>query len=206
MKPRSPQGRAAHRLDARQPPAMKPRPTQTQLEAATRRKVRDLIRPGLDVLFCGINPGRYSAAAGHHFAGPGNLFWPTLHAAGFTSRRFTPFEDAQLLPLGFGITNFVARASASAAELSPDELRAGVEPLTRKVRRHAPRFVAFLGLGAYRIAFDRRQAQVGLQPETLGPARIWLLPNPSGLNAHHQVPVLKQMFADLLRVVRAPAR
>jgi double-stranded uracil-DNA glycosylase len=182
------------------------RPTKDQLEAATKKKVRDLIRPGLDVLFCGINPGRYSAAAGHHFAGPGNLFWPTLHAAGFIPRRFTPFEDAELLALGFGITNFVARASASAAELHPDEIRAGVGPLTRKVRRYAPRFVAFVGLQAYRIAFDRRKAQVGLQTETLGPARIWLLPNPSGLNAHHQAPTLKKMFGALLSAVRAPAR
>jgi TDG/mug DNA glycosylase family protein len=182
------------------------RPSKAQLEAATKRKVRDLIRPGLDVLFCGINPGRYSAAVGHHFAGPGNLFWPTLFAAGFTPRRFTPFEDAQLLPLGFGITNFVARASAAAADLHPDELRAGVLPLTRNVRKHAPRFVAFLGLQAYRTAFNRPKAQVGLQPDPLGPSLIWLLPNPSGLNAHHQPSILKQMFSALLSAVRSPPR
>ncbi|HSI79796.1 MAG TPA: G/U mismatch-specific DNA glycosylase [Solirubrobacterales bacterium] len=179
------------------------RPTKVQLEAATRKKVRDLIQPDLDVLFCGINPGRYSAAVGHHFAGPGNLFWPTLFAAGFTPRRFTAFEDAQLLPLGFGITNFVARASAAASELHPDELRAGARTLTRKVRRYTPRFVAFLGLQAYRLAFDRRKAQVGLQPELIGPSRLWLLPNPSGLNAHHQPPILKQMFSELLASVRS---
>jgi TDG/mug DNA glycosylase family protein len=180
------------------------RPTKAQLESATAKKVPDLVRPDLDVLFCGINPGRYSAAVGHHFAGPGNLFWPTLVAAGFTPRRFTAFEDAQLLPLGFGITNFVSRASASADELTPDELRAGGRAVVRKVRRLVPRFVAFLGLGAYRIAFDRRKAQVGLQPETIGSSRIWLLPNPSGLNAHHQAPALKQMFSALRSATRLP--
>jgi len=182
------------------------RPTKAQLEAATRKKVPDLVRPDLDVLFCGINPGRYSAAVGHHFAGPSNLFWRTLFAAGFTPRRFSPFEDAQLLPLGFGITNFVARASASADELHPDELRAGARTLIRKLRRLTPRFVAFVGLQAYRTAFDRPKAQVGLQPETIGPSRLWLLPNPSGLNAHHQPPGLQQMFADLLSAVRADRR
>lgn len=178
------------------------RPTKAQLEAATRKRVPDVIRPELDVLFCGINPGRHSAALGHHFAGPGNLFWPTLFAAGFTPRRFTAFDEAQLLPLGFGITNFVARATASADQLTPAELRAGVRALTRKVNKLTPRFVAFLGLQAYRTAFDRKGAQVGLQPETLGASRLWLLPNPSGLNAHHQPPVLKQMFSDLLAAVR----
>jgi double-stranded uracil-DNA glycosylase len=182
------------------------RPTKAQLEDATRKKVPDLLRPNLDVLFCGINPGRYSAAVGHHFAGPGNLFWPTLFAAGFTPRRFTPFEDAALLPLGFGITNFVSRASAAAAELDPEEIRAGVRILTRKVHTLSPRFVAFLGLQAYRTAFDRRKAQVGLQPELIGPSRLWLLPNPSGLNAHHQPPILKQMFTALLAAIRTPAR
>jgi len=178
------------------------RPTKAQLSAATTKKVRDLVRPNLDVLFCGINPGLYSAAVGHHFARPGNLFWPTLHASGFTPRRFTAFEEADLLPLGFGITNFVARATASADEIDPAELRAGARILARKVRKLKPRFVAFLGLLAYRIAFDRRKAQVGLQPETIGSSSLWLLPNPSGLNAHHQPPVLRQMFSDLLAAVR----
>ena len=178
------------------------RPTKAQLEAATRKRVRDLVRPGLDVLFCGINPGRYSAAVGHHFAGPGNLFWPTLFAAGFTPRRFTAFDDAELLALGFGITNFVARASAAAAELTPAEIRAGARQVIRKVRKLQPRFIAFLGLQAYRIAFDVRGAQVGRQPAPIGASIVWLLPNPSGLNAHHQPPILKQMFSDLLAAVR----
>lgn len=182
------------------------RPTQAQIEAAASKRVPDLVRPELDVLFCGINPGLYSAAVGHHFARPGNLFWPTLHASGFTPRRFTAFDEPELLTLGFGITNFVARASASADELTPDELRAGVRILTRKIRKLTSRFVAFLGLGAYRTAFDRRKAQVGLQPETIGASKLWLLPNPSGLNAHHQPPVLRAMFADLLAVVRSPRR
>jgi double-stranded uracil-DNA glycosylase len=178
------------------------RPTKAQLAAATTKKVRDLVRPGLDVLFCGINPGLYSAAVGHHFARPGNLFWPTLHASGFTPRRFTSFEESALLPLGFGITNFVSRATASADEIDPAELRAGIRVLARKLLKLKPRFVAFLGLGAYRIAFDYRKAQVGLQPNTIGSSNLWLLPNPSGLNAHHQPPVLSQMFADLLEAVR----
>jgi TDG/mug DNA glycosylase family protein len=179
------------------------RPTQAQLQAATQKQVADLVRPDLDVLFCGINPGRYSAAVGHHFAGPSNQFWPTLFAAGFTPRRFTAFDEAELLPLGFGITNFVSRATAAAAELSPEELQAGAQVLVRKIKKLAPRFVAFVGLQAYRTAFDRKKAQVGLQPETIGVSRLWLLPNPSGLNAHHPPAVLKQMFSALLAAVRA---
>ena len=178
------------------------RPTKAQLSAAVSKKVPDLVRPGLDVLFCGINPGLYSGAVGHHFARPGNLFWPTLHASGFTPRRFTAFEEALLLPLGHGITNLVARTTAAADELDPDELRAGARILTRKVRKLKPRFVAFLGLQAYRRAFDRRKAQVGLQPEAIGSSALWLLPNPSGLNAHHQPPVLRRMFSELLAAVR----
>jgi double-stranded uracil-DNA glycosylase len=180
------------------------RPTKAQIEAASNKKVPDVVRPNLDVLFCGINPGRYSGAVGYHFAKPGNLFWPTLFAAGFTPRRFTAFESVQLLPLGFGITNFVARATASATDLAPAEIRAGARSLTRKVKKLTPRFVAFLGLQAYRTAFDRPEAQVGLQPESIGTSRFWLLPNPSGLNTHHPAPVLKQMFAALLAAVRTP--
>ena len=182
------------------------RPTKAQLEAAVHKTVPDLVRPDLDILFCGINPGRYSAAVGHHFAGPGNLFWPTLFAAGFTPRRLTPFEEAQLLPLGFGITNFVSRATAAAADLTPDEIRTGARILAGKIKKLKPRFVAFLGLQAYRTAFDRRKAQPGLLPETIGSSRLWLLPNPSGLNAHHQPAVLTPMFATLLSTVRATPR
>jgi TDG/mug DNA glycosylase family protein len=173
------------------------RPSRAQLAAAVHRRVPDVTRPGLTILFVGINPGRYSAAAGHHFAGPGNQFWPTLHAAGFTPRRYAPREDRELLRLGLGITNFVARCTATAAELRPEELRAGAARLARKVARLRPRYVAAVGLLAYRIAFSRPRAIVGLQPETLAGATLWLLPNPSGLNPHHRPAELGTMFAAL---------
>lgn len=186
------------------PPHRRPvpwRPTKAQL-AARGRTVKDVIRPGLDVLFCGINPGLYSAAVGHHFARPGNLFWRTLFASGFTPRLFNAFEERELLELGYGITNLVARSSAMADELDPDELRAGARILLRKARRFGPRYVAVVGLGAYRIAFERRKAVVGLQPEPLGPSALYLLPNPSGLNAFHQPKILNAMFAELRELVQ----
>lgn len=159
----------------------------------------DLLAPGLDVVFCGINPGLYSDRVGHHFARPGNRFWPTLFAAGFTPRLFTGFDDGELPALGLGLTNLVARPSASAAELGRDELRAGAKILTRKIARRKPRYLAVVGFGAYRIAFDRPRAIGGLQPDTIGATRIWLLPNPSGLNAHHQPRELARLFATLRR-------
>jgi TDG/mug DNA glycosylase family protein len=158
-----------------------------------------LIRPGRRGLFCGINPGLYSAATGHHFARPGNRFWPALQAAGFTGRLLAPWEEAELLPLGLGITNLVARATAGAAELDRGELVAGRRRLTRKVRRYAPAWVAVLGIGAYRIAFGRPGATVGPQPETLGTTGLWILPNTSGLNANHQLADLARTFARLRR-------
>ncbi len=172
------------------------RPSKKQLEAARKKKVPDLIVPGLTVLFCGINPGLYSAAVGHHFAGPGNLLWPTLFASGFTPLLLNAFEEDELLSLGYGITNLVSRTTASADELTHDELHAGARALTRKVRKFQPRWLAVLGLHAYRIAFERRKAIVGLQEETIGITRIWLLPNPSGLNAYHQPAILNQMFSE----------
>lgn len=177
------------------------KPTKEQLRAATSKRLRDVIAPGLRVVFCGINPGLYSAAVGCHFARPGNLFWPTLHRAGFTPRRFSPFEQDQLLGLGLGVTNIVPRASASADELTPDEIRAGVPALRRKALRYRPRFIAVLGYGAYRVAFDRPKATAGLQPERFGDTQLYLLPNPSGLNAHHQPPVLAAMFSEFRGVV-----
>ena len=156
-----------------------------------------VIAPGLRVLFCGINPGLYSAAVGHHFARPGNRFWSTLHAAGFTDRLLSPSEERELLRTGLGITNVVARATASAGELSAAELVEGGRRLEVKVRRHRPRFLAVLGISAYRTAFGRPAAAVGLQPETIGPSRIWVLPNPSGLNAHYQRDELARMFRAL---------
>jgi double-stranded uracil-DNA glycosylase len=137
------------------------------------------------------------------YAGPGNLFWPTLFASGFTERPLTAFDEHQLLTLHLGITNLVLRTSATADELEHDELHAGARVLTRKVKRYQPRFLAVLGLQAYRIAFERRKAVVGLQPETIGSTRLWLLPNPSGLNAHHQPPVLNQMFGELRVAVQS---
>jgi TDG/mug DNA glycosylase family protein len=151
------------------------------------------------VLFVGINPGLYSGAVGHHFARPGNRFWKVLHRSGLTPRVVSPFDERALLALGCGITNLVARATASAAELSREELVRGARRLERQIRRHRPRVVAFLGLGAYRIARDRPGAAIGECPERIGGARVWLLPNPSGLNAHYQLPELTRLFAALRR-------
>jgi TDG/mug DNA glycosylase family protein len=173
------------------------KPTPQQLRAAVNNTVPDLIAPGLKVLFCGINPGLYSAAVRHHFARPGNRFWPTLHAAGFTPTQFSPFEERRLLELGYGITNVVERATAAAAELSKEELIDGAGALARKVRRYRPGFLAVLGVGAYRAAFDRRRAVVGPQEEIIGATRIWVLPNPSGLNANYQREQLTQIFRAL---------
>jgi TDG/mug DNA glycosylase family protein len=173
------------------------RPTKSQLAAAVGRTVPDLVRSGLRVLFCGINPGLYSAATGHHFARPGNRFWPALHAAGFTSRLIHPWEEELLLERRLGITNLVARATASAAELTSTELRAGRRRLERKVRRYAPKWVAVVGIGAYRAAFERAHAVVGLQSEQIGRTGLWVLPNPSGLNANHQLGELTRMFRAL---------
>lgn len=176
-------------------PARKPTPS--EIAAAHGQTVRDVIAPGLTVLFCGINPGLYSGAVGHHFARPGNRFWPTLHRAGFTERLLSPFEEQLLLERGYGITNLVARATGSAAELSDDELVAGARRLARKVRRYRPAYVAFLGISAYRTAFARAGANLGRQAITIAGAQVWVLPNPSGLNAHFQLPDLARLFAGL---------
>jgi TDG/mug DNA glycosylase family protein len=187
------------------PPDRPARPNRAALVAAAGRRVPDLIRSGLRVLFCGINPGLYSAATGHHFARPGNRFWPALHAGGFTPRIVDPWEEGELLELGLGITNLVARATAAAAELTSAELVAGRRRLERKVTRYGPAWVAVLGVGAYRAGFRRPEARLGRQPERLGPAGLWLLPNPSGLNAHHQLADLAAAFAELRRTsIRRP--
>ena len=178
------------------------RPTRAQQLAAIRKRVPDVVAPNLTVLFCGINPGLYSAAVGHHFAGPGNLFWPTLAATGFTPRQLTAFEESELLSLGYGITNLVTRPSASAEEVSKDELRRGARALRRKVLTLQPRFVAVLGLVAYRIGFESNKAVVGRQPEDIGSTKVWLLPNPSGLNAFHQPAILHQMFSEFREAVQ----
>jgi TDG/mug DNA glycosylase family protein len=173
------------------------RPRPADLAAARGKGLRDVIGPGLKVLFCGINPGLYSAATGFHFARPGNRFWPALHAAGFTPRLFHPSENVKLLELGYGLTNLVNRATAAADELSTAELALGANKLAAKVRRYRPRAVAFVGLGAYRTAFSRPKATLGLQPDSLASAEVWVLPSPSGLNANYQLPALIQLFGQL---------
>ena len=188
---------------AAQPPR---RPIPAEIQAARGRTIRDVIRNDLDVLFCGINPGLYTAATGHHFARPGNRFWPALHDAGFTARRLHPWEQDELLEAGCGATNLVARATTTAAELDDGELRAGRRRLERKVRRYEPRVVAIVGIGAYRVAFDRPRATLGLQPDTIAGAAVWVLPNTSGLNANHQADHFAKLFEELRTFVRAFVR
>jgi TDG/mug DNA glycosylase family protein len=176
------------------------RPSRAELLAARDKTVPDVIAPGLKVLFCGINPGLYSGATGHHFARPGNRFWPALYAAGFTERLLSPAEERILLRYGYGITNLVARTTAAADELSSDELVAGRRRLLTKVKRYKPRIAAILGIGAYRKAFGKPRAVLGRQSESLAGATLWVLPNPSGLNAHYQLADLVRSFRALQRV------
>jgi TDG/mug DNA glycosylase family protein len=178
-------------------PARARRPTPAELAAARDLTIPDVAAPGLRVLFCGINPGLYSAATGYHFARPGNRFWPALHQSGFTPRQLDPSEQDQLLALGLGITNVAARATARADELSPDELRAGGALLRAKAGQLKPRWLAILGVTAYRTAFGIKGAVVGPQDEAFGTTRIWVLPNPSGLNAHWSAQAMAEEFARL---------
>ena len=182
------------------------KPTKKDLLSAYGKHVPDVIAPRLRILFCGINPGLYSGAVGHHFARPGNRFWPALQAAGFTQRLVSPFEERELLRDGWGITNLVARSTAAADELTVDELARGARRLQGKVRRYKPAIVAFLGVAAYRQAFGRPRAQPGLQKESLAGAAIWLLPNPSGLNAYYQLPQLVRMFLALKSMAKKTRR
>jgi TDG/mug DNA glycosylase family protein len=161
------------------------------------KPLRDVVAPGLDVLFCGINPSLLSFERGHHFARPGNRFWPALHGAGFTPRLLAPDEDGLLPSFGAGITNVVDRPTRAASELSADELRAGAVALGGLVAEYAPRVVAVVGLQAWRTGFEVKDATVGLQPETVGGRPAWVLPNPSGLNAHYQLPDLVRLFGAL---------
>jgi TDG/mug DNA glycosylase family protein len=178
------------------------KPTKEQVRAARGKSVPDVIAPGLKVLFCGINPGLYTAAVGHHFARPGNRFWPSLHHAGFTPRQFSPFEEEELLSYRFGIVNIVEHATARADELTAEELARGGAVLEDKVRTFKPLFSAILGLGAYRLAFRRLKALPGLQPEKLGGiSSAWVLPNPSGLNANYQMKDLVRMLKELKAAV-----
>jgi double-stranded uracil-DNA glycosylase len=161
------------------------------------KPLRDVVAPDLDVLFCGINPSLMSAARGHHFARPGNRFWPAIHLAGLTPRLLTPDEDMTLLQYGLGVTNVVARPTRTAAELETAELRDGAVALTGLVERWRPRVLAVLGVTAYRTGFGRPRAVLGVQPEAVGGAETWLVPNPSGLNAHYQLPDLARIYAAL---------
>lgn len=173
------------------------KPTKEQLLAATDKTVRDVIAPNLRVLFSGINPGLYTAAVGHHFARPGNRFWPALHAGGFTGRVLSPFDERELLKSGYGITNVVMRATASADMLTKEEIVAGGEMLRAKVLRYRPRVLAILGVGAYRTAFNKPKATVGRQEDRIGDTMLWVLPNPSGLNANYQAADLARLFREL---------
>ncbi len=177
------------------------KPTKEQLLAAEGKTVRDVIAPRLRVLFCGINPGLYTAAVGHHFARPGNRFWPALYAAGFTDHLVSPFDECELLQSGYGITNVVMRATATANQLTREELRLGGKRLTAKVRRYEPAFLAVLGLGAYRTAWELPRAVIGRQEQLIGKAVVWVLPNPSGLNAHFQAKDLALLFGELKAAV-----
>ncbi len=179
-------------------PSRPGRPTRADLAAAAALTVPDVVGPGLRVLFAGINPGLYSAATGYHFARPGNRFWPALHQSGFTGRLLRPDEQDLLPALGLGITNLVPRASARADELTPAELRAGGQRLETLTRRLRPGWLAVLGVTAYRAAFGQPHARVGPQPEPIGGAQVWILPNPSGLNAHWSATELAAEF-DRLR-------
>jgi double-stranded uracil-DNA glycosylase len=173
------------------------KPTKEELKAAINKTIADVIAMHLRVLFCGINPGLYSGATGHHFARPGNRFWGALHAGEFTPRVIRPWEERELLKYKLGIINFVERTTAVASDLTDEEIVLGGRKLRAKVRRYRPRVLAILGIGAYRIGFGNKSAKFGEQAERIGETRVWVLPNPSGLNAHHTPTSLGKLFAEL---------
>jgi double-stranded uracil-DNA glycosylase len=177
------------------------RPTAAEMAAAHGATIPDVIGPDLRVLFCGINPGLWSAATGKHFARPGNRFWPALHRSGFTPTLLGPARQEELLGLGLGISNVADRATARADELTLDELREGARIMERKAAKYQPEWVAVVGITAYRDAFDRRRAVIGLQSERLADSRLWVLPNPSGLNAHWTPATLAEAFGELREAV-----
>jgi len=176
-----------------------PRPTRAELEAARGKSIPDVIAPGLDVLFVGINPSLWSGAVGLHFARPGNRFWRALHEAGFTDRLLSPNEGRELLKRRIGVTNLVNSATASADELDLHDYRGGARRIEAKIRRYRPKVVAFVGMGAYRVAFGRPRAHGGRQEERLAGATVWVLPNPSGRTAGYQMPALARAFRELRR-------
>ena len=182
-------------------PAALYKPTREQLLASAGKTISDVIAPDLRVLFCGINPGLYSGWTGHHFARPGNRFWPALHASGFTHRLLAPAEKRELLKDGYGITNVIARTTASETDLRKDEYAIGARRLRTKLRRYQPKFLAVLGIGAYRVAFDKPRAILGRQEGKICDTIVWVLPNPSGLNAHYQPKELARLFRELRQAV-----
>jgi len=173
------------------------KPSKAQLVEAKGKTVPDVIAKNLCVLFCGINPGLYTAAVGHHFARPGNRFWPALHKSGFTDRLLSPFDERELLKNYLGITNVVSHATASASEVTKEDFVKGGRILRRKVSRYRPRIVAVLGIEAYRKAFGCVNVEIGQQEETIGAAKLWVLPNPSGLNANYQLKDFTRLFRKL---------
>ncbi len=181
------------------------RPTPAELEQARERTLDDVLAPDLRVLLVGINPGLYSAAIGHNFGRPGNRFWKVLALAGFTPRVLAPHEEGELLRYGLGLTNLATRATARADELTRVELNQGGARLAQLASTLRPKVVAILGVSAYRVAFQKPKAQLGLQPELLAQSRLWVVPNPSGLNAHHQLPELTRLFAELRAFAEALA-
>ena len=182
------------------------KPTKEELLAAAGKTVPDVIAANLLVLFCGINPGLYTAAVGHHFARPGNRFWPALHKSGFTDHLISPFDEQELLNSRIGISNVVPHATASAAELTPEDFIAGGSTLAAKLKRYRPKIVAILGVGAYRHAFGKPKAQIGEQAERIHDARVWVLPNPSGLNANYQLPELVKLLKQLRAAIDTDPR
>lgn len=177
------------------------KPTKEDMLDAVNRTVPDLIDHGLDIVFCGINPGLYSGATGRHFAKPGNRFWKVLHQAGFTNRQLQPWEEDELLASGYGVICFCHRTTARADELSREEVVEGGERVVKTIEKYRPRILAVLGLGAYRMAYNKKEAGLGLQDKTIGDTRVWLLPNPSGLNAHYQIADFVRLFRELKQAV-----
>lgn len=175
------------------------KPGKEDLLDAVNRTVDDLIDHDLKVLFCGINPGIWSGATGFHFAKPGNRFWKVLHLAGFTDRILHPSEEHELLENGYGMTCFVKRTTKRADELRTEEFVEGGKILVEKIEKYKPENLAVLGIGAYRAAFQKPKAKLGLQEERIGGAKVWLLPNPSGLNAHYQIKDLAELYGALRR-------
>ena len=182
---------------------MSHKPTPAELQAATDKLIPDVLAPDLRVVFCGINPGLYSGALGQHFARPGNRFWPTLYAAGFTPRQYKPAEQFDLLSLGLGLTNIAPRTTARADELSAAELIEGAKSLENKVKHYRPKVLAVLGISAYRVAWNLPKAALGLQVERFYETHVWVLPNPSGLNAHYTPAKLAAQFRQLREFVYA---